>query len=109
MKFLVDAQLPPSLANHLRSLGHEAAHVVDHGLRDGEDPDILTLARQQGCCVITKDEDFQLHWLFGVRDVPIVWLRCGNISNRDLKSRVTALLPDILQRLQGGETLIEVR
>lgn len=83
--------------------------MVDHGLRGGEDPDILALARQQGCCVITKDEDFQLHWLFGVRDVPIVWLRCGNISNRDLKSRVAALLPDILQRLEAGETLIEVR
>lgn len=109
MKFLVDAQLPPSLAQHLRSLGHAASHVVDHGLRGGEDPDILALARQQGCCVITKDEDFQLHWLFGVRDVPIVWLRCGNISNRDLKSRVAALLPDILQRLEAGETLIEVR
>lgn len=109
MKFLVDAQLPPSLAQHLCSLGHDATHVVDHGLRDGEDPDILALARQQGRCIITKDEDFQLHWLFGVRDVPIVWLRCGNISNRDLKTRVTTLLPDILQRLQSGETLIEVR
>ena len=78
-------------------------------MRDGEDPDILALARQQGCCEITKDEDFQLHWLFGVRDVPIVWLRCGNISNSDLKDRVTGLLPEILLRLEGGETLIEVR
>lgn len=109
MKFLVDAQLPPSLARHLREQGHDASHVVDHGLRDGEDPDILALARTQGSCVITKDEDFQLHWLFGVRDVAIVWLRCGNISNADLKTRITALLPIILQRLEMGETLIEVR
>ena len=109
MKFLVDAQLPPSLAHHLRGLGYDAAHVVHHGLRDGDDPEILELARRQGCCVITKDEDFQLHWLFGVRDVPVVWLRCGNISNRDLKARISVLLPQILARLESDETLVEVR
>jgi predicted nuclease of predicted toxin-antitoxin system len=29
MKFLVDAQLPRSLAVHLAALGHDAAHVKD--------------------------------------------------------------------------------
>ena len=109
MKFLVDAQLPPALARHLKSLGHDASHVEDHSLREAEDPDILAFARQHGCCIVTKDEDFQLRRLFGPRDVPIVWLRCGNMSNPALKERITALLDDILQRLASGETLIEVR
>ena len=108
MKFLVDAQLPPALARHLQALGHEAAHVEDHGLRHAEDPDIHAFASQHGFCVITKDEDFQLRWLFGRRDVPVLWLRCGNISNRELKERLTPLLDDIIQRLESGETLIEV-
>ncbi len=108
MKILVDAQLPPALARHLQALGHEAAHVEEHGLRHAEDPDIHEFARQHGFCIITKDEDFQLRWLFGRRDVPVVWLRCGNISNRELKAQITLLLDDIVQRLQTGETLIEV-
>ena len=108
VKFLVDAQLPPALARHLVSLGRDAAHVEDHGLRHAEDPAIHAFARQHGYCVVTKDEDFQLRWLFGRRDVPVVWLRCGNISNRELKERITPLLDDIVQRLQAGESLIEV-
>lgn len=109
MRFLVDAQLPPALARHLESLGHEAAHVEDHGLRQADDPDILDFATREKWCVITKDEDFRLRWLLGRRDVAIVWLRCGNISNRALKEHITSLLGEIIQRVQSGETLIEVR
>jgi predicted nuclease of predicted toxin-antitoxin system len=38
MRFLVDAQLPPALANWLAAQGHDAAHVadLDHALDDAE-------------------------------------------------------------------------
>ena len=37
MKFLVDAQLPPMLAEWLRRAGHETKHVQDVDLRDADD------------------------------------------------------------------------
>lgn len=78
-------------------------------MRHTDDPDILLFASRQNCCILTKDEDFQLRWLFGHREVPIVWLRYGNISNQELKERLSPLIEDIRQRLREGETLIELR
>jgi len=38
MQFLVDAQLPPALARWLVGHGHDATHVVDHGIETAETP-----------------------------------------------------------------------
>jgi predicted nuclease of predicted toxin-antitoxin system len=40
VRFLIDAQLPPALARHLESLGHEAAHVVDLAMETARDREI---------------------------------------------------------------------
>ncbi|MDR1295527.1 MAG: DUF5615 family PIN-like protein [Bifidobacteriaceae bacterium] len=32
MRFLVDANLSPVVASHLRAVGCEATHVADHGI-----------------------------------------------------------------------------
>lgn len=46
MKFVIDAQLPPVMAEWLRAAGHEAGHVEDFGLRNAEDGAIWTHALQ---------------------------------------------------------------
>lgn len=58
MRFLVDAQLPPSLARFLRTLGEEAMPCRDVGLRDADDDEIWRFATAGGFCIVTKDEDF---------------------------------------------------
>src|SRR5687768_3048072 len=99
MRLLVDAQLPPALARFLVERGCAAEHVADLGLRFATDPEIWVRAQRDGCALMTKDEDFFLRWLAGKREVPIVWLRGGNIGNRELFTRLQPLLPDILGRL----------
>jgi predicted nuclease of predicted toxin-antitoxin system len=59
MKFLVDAQLPRSLASWLSSMGHDASHTLDLPLQNKtSDQQIVEIAEREGRVVITKDHDF---------------------------------------------------
>lgn len=58
MKFLVDAPLPPAVAEFLRSRGHEASHVFERGWGRFSDKEILGAAGDEGAVVITADLDF---------------------------------------------------
>ena len=55
MKFLIDAQLPPALAEWLRQAGYESQSVRDAGLRDAEDFMIWQYAQTHGWVILTKD------------------------------------------------------
>ncbi len=59
MKFLVDAQLPPTLAHWLREQGHEAQPVREVGLREAEDRAIWAHGLRTGAAILTKDEDLR--------------------------------------------------
>jgi predicted nuclease of predicted toxin-antitoxin system len=84
MHFLIDAQLPPSLAQLLTKHGHTAVHVADIGLRHADDSPIWTHALAHQAIIITKDEDFP-HRMSQSKTSPIiVWLRIGNTSRRAL-------------------------
>lgn len=58
MRFLIDAQLPPSLAATLRDCGQEAAHVFDLLPPNARDTVIWQLALDSSYVLVTKDEDF---------------------------------------------------
>jgi predicted nuclease of predicted toxin-antitoxin system len=49
VKFLIDNNLSPILAESLRSAGHEAVHLRELGLQDAPDPVVLEYARSEGC------------------------------------------------------------
>lgn len=107
MKFLVDAQLPPALAGWLRERGHEAEHVSDVGLLAATDAAIANHVEGNGAVLVTKDEDFgplRLPGRFG-----LVWLRCGNATNRALVAWLTPRWSEVERLLNEGEGFIEVR
>jgi predicted nuclease of predicted toxin-antitoxin system len=56
--FLIDAQLPPSLARFLTAAGHSAEHVADAGLLAAADTAICDHARSTNAIIVTKDADF---------------------------------------------------
>ena len=108
MRFLIDAQLPPSLAVTSRDYGQEAAHVFDLLPRDARDNVIWRLALDSGDVLVTKDEDFA-EWSRLREPAPaVLWLRMGSLKKTELRARLAPLLPELLERLQAGETLIEV-
>lgn len=58
MHFLIDANLPRSVADRVRALGHEASDLRDIGLGDADDSVVADRARQGGLALITRDFDF---------------------------------------------------
>lgn len=109
MRFLIDAQLPPALADWLKARGHEAAHVEQLLTLDADDDAIWTLARAEKLTIVTKDRDFAL-WAADRRSGPqVVWLRLGNATTRSLVQWLEPRWVNIEARLADGIHLIEVR
>ena len=109
MRFIVDAQLPPALADFLRGKGHDAVALRDIGLRDADDRDIWARAEAENAIIITKDEDFAQ--IAGARNQgpAIVWVRSGNLLKRVLLVQFEAAWTDIERHLLAGARLVEIR
>lgn len=107
MRFLIDAQLPQSLARWFEQRGHDAEHVRD--VLDGQAPDraIVERTRELGLILVTKDDDFALR--YPPTEYALVWLRCGNMSNRALRVWLDVRWSAVEKRLRQGDTMIEVR
>lgn len=58
MIYLIDNQLPASLAKHLETHGLEAVHVSSCGLDCSTDREIWAYAKNNNCIIVSKDEDF---------------------------------------------------
>lgn len=109
MRFLVDAQLPPALARVVAAAGHEAQHVADIGLEAASDAVIYDYARRHGYVLITKDGDFRERRRRSERGPCIVWVRVGNASRQALLRWFLPLLAEIVEHIDAGEAVIEVR
>ena len=105
MNFLIDAQLPPALCRWLEARGHVAEHVTELGLGSASDAEIAACAEVKGAILISKDEDFLLLRL--PDRFAVLWLRCGNSTNRTLTAWLDARWERIEALLQSGERLIE--
>jgi predicted nuclease of predicted toxin-antitoxin system len=105
---LVDAQLPPALAQWLREAGHEAQHVEDFSLRESADRVIWNHALQQSAIIITKDEDFAERSNRESASPLIVWLRIGNTTNARLREWIEPRLAGIVLLAGQGNRVIEV-
>lgn len=109
MQFLVDAQLPPALARLLRDHGHVAEHVNEIGPGDAPDRDLWRYALDNTAVIITKDEDFSLMFAMRGEAPAVVWVRSGNTRNADLLSWFEPLLDRIVELVESGQRLIELR
>jgi predicted nuclease of predicted toxin-antitoxin system len=104
---LVDAQLPPSLADALRQAGCQASHVADIGLLTATDQQIWDEAVSRSAVLVTKDRDFPQLRATRIDGPVILWIRVGNSDNKTLISKILHNLPVILNAAERGETVIE--
>ena len=107
MLFLIDAQLPPSLAEALRQAGCQAVHVVDLGLLAATDQQIWDEAISRSAVLVTKDRDFPIRRAASNDGPSILWVRVGNISNRKLIELALQALPAIVDATERDEPVIE--
>jgi predicted nuclease of predicted toxin-antitoxin system len=106
VRFLIDAQLPPSLVSTLQANGHDAVHLFDVAPTDADDMAIWQLAMSDQRVIVTKDEDFASRSKLASAGPQIVWLRVGNCSKAELRAWLEPLLPSIIQALEQGERLV---
>lgn len=109
IEFIVDAQLPVALAKALCDAGYKAEHVVRALKLDAEDSEIWDLAKRKALVILSKDEDFAKRSRQVANPPVVVWLRVGNIRNQALIDWVGKLLPQIVELIEQGEHLIEIR
>jgi predicted nuclease of predicted toxin-antitoxin system len=108
VRFLIDAQLPPSLAKYLSTCGHEATHVAEIGLNSASDRIIWSHASAIGAVLITKDEDFVTMRALNANGPPVIWVRIGNTTKRALIERFAEKLAAIIASLERRDTIIEI-
>lgn len=110
MTVWLDAQLPPALAPWLsHTFQVPCVAVRDLGLRDADDQTIFDAARaEDGIVILSKDSDFvELAMRLGPPP-QILWLTCGNITNRYLRLFLQEVFPDAIQLLATGEPVVEI-
>ena len=58
MRFLLDENADPRLADHLRASGHDVTTIILDYTRSIEDTQVLTIAQRERRILITNDRDF---------------------------------------------------
>ena len=110
MTIWVDAQLSPAVAAWLReSRGVRAVAVRDLGFRDATDREIFFAAREAQAIILTKDSDFVDLVIRHSPPPSVIWLTCGNTSNRHITALLERVWPKLLPLIEAGEPLVEVR
>ncbi len=109
MKFLIDNQLPPLLARELTRAGFDAVHVIDLKLEKAPDSRLWAAARESGRILVSMDEDFHHLSMRPGETVRLVWIRMGNTRRALLLEKLLPLWPELVNRLERGERLLEVR
>lgn len=105
----IDAQLSPFLADWIcNELKFDAKAIRDLGLRDVNDEDIFNKAKIADAIVMTKDIDFKILQDRLGAPPKIIWLTCGNTSNKRLKEILISHLHDAIELLNSGDSIVEI-
>lgn len=77
--------------------------------RYAEDIDIALIANQSSAVLVSRDADFVELSRSGRVQVPIVWVRLGNLRRAALAATVRDRLPAIIRAIKAGEKIIVLR
>jgi predicted nuclease of predicted toxin-antitoxin system len=108
IRFLIDAQLPPALAQQLARRGFPSEHVNRVGFGIATDTEIWSYAARTGATLMTKDEDFATLAKSSRSGPQVVWVRLGSIANPALWRAIEPTLQEIVESLQAGDRIVEV-
>ena len=108
MKFLIDAQLPPSLATLLKDKGHDAIHTLSLPEKNlTSDQTINKISIKEERILISKDSDFYHSFLLKREPYKVLLVRVGNLSKNNLNNLIVDNLEIIVNYFQIG-SMVEI-
>jgi len=63
MKFLLDQNISPGTASHLKSIGLDAAHINEFGMGGASDEEIYKFAADKKFILVTFDHEFSYRFI----------------------------------------------
>ena len=75
MKFLLDQNISPRTASHLKSIGLDAAHINEFGMGGASDEEIYKFAADKKFILVTFDHEFSYRFISDRRLPGLVLLR----------------------------------
>jgi predicted nuclease of predicted toxin-antitoxin system len=109
MRFLLDAQLPRSLAQRICESGHEAFHMTESLPMSATDIEVAEKANSLNAVLVAKDEDFVSLSARDILRTPLLWVRSGNMTTRRLWLLLEPLLPEAVCAFEAGDRIVEIR
>jgi predicted nuclease of predicted toxin-antitoxin system len=107
MRFLLDMNLPPAMADWLRAGGHDAVHVRDLGLADLPDRDVFARAVQDQRIIVTFDLDFgEIVGLPRAEGAGVVILRLRLAGQSYLRQRLAVAIAEATAALEAGAIVL---
>ena len=108
MKFLIDAQLPPSLAQSFQQAGQDCIHTLDLPERNHtSDQTINKLTISDNLILVTKDTDFFHSYLINKEPYKLVFVTVGNMKLNELKKFFESHIIEIIAAITDNG-MIEV-
>jgi predicted nuclease of predicted toxin-antitoxin system len=108
MKFLIDAQLPPSLAILLQAKGYDAIHTLSLPNKNlSTDQEINQKSIAERRIVITKDSDFYHSFVLKGEPYKLLIVRVGNMGRHNLNQLLINNLETIAEYFHEG-SLVEL-
>ncbi|MBX2969335.1 MAG: DUF5615 family PIN-like protein [Cyclobacteriaceae bacterium] len=97
MKFIVDAQLPPSLTDLFRKNGFDCIHTINLPFKNNtSDHEIRKLSLDQKRIVITKDTDFFHSYILRKEPYKVIFVTVGNVRLAALKTIFESKFDEII-------------
>jgi predicted nuclease of predicted toxin-antitoxin system len=108
VRFLIDQNRSPRLAELLRIAGHDAVHTLELGLEQAEDDALLAVAHEQQRIVVTGDTDFgALLALTRSRSPSVILFRARNLRHAaDQSTIILEYLENMAEDLKHGAVVV---
>jgi len=103
MKFLADMGISPRTVNWLKAAGYDAVHLVEEGLEQLADDEILVKSRDEGRILLTVDLDFGYLLAVSGETLPsVILFRLGNESYEMINQRLSEVVSQCTEDLEAG-------
>lgn len=107
MKFLIDAQLPPSLKQIFLDKGYDCIHTFDLALgNDTPDKIINKISIDEKRILITKDSDFFRSFIIKKEPYKLIFVKLGNTSKNELLNFFSDRFSEIISKIEEEDMIL---